>query len=378
MLTFRQSVTFVGKSDDNIPPSKPKPLPADFYSDTAASVQETVGAGGVDIDVDDIKGVVADDECDTNTSKIDNAQVTQFENESSERDEIRKAEKLSDSISNIDEAKVIPKDECITDSIIQSEQMNYSSDSSRIDKAQVYMEDLESQIEPTTIHMGMKSSSEQSVPTDSSKLDEVNVVSPKEDDALPSQSANENKLNSQQSRIDDAQVEKNENGGDTIKSSPSMNELESCTLQMSRIDDAEIQAKDGEVDVIDQKDTLALEQNNFSVDFSKLDSAGPTQINENEVKNEDISVDITQEVCETSSRIDHAIVEPNNDKVSGSPDQVIDNSSDSRLDNIKVPSLNGIYNADITITSPSPLHDTSTTMPEKFVIRSTYNFLSIR
>ena len=86
-------------------------MPADFYTDTAALVQEIVGGGGVDIDVDDIKEVVADDECDTNTSRIDNAHVISVETESSERDEIRIAENLSDSTSNIDEAKVMPKEE---------------------------------------------------------------------------------------------------------------------------------------------------------------------------------------------------------------------------------------------------------------------------
>ena len=342
-------------------------MPADFYTDTAASVQETVGAGGVDIDVDDIKGVVADDECDTNTSRIDDAQVIPVENESSERDEIRIAENLSDSTSNIDRAKLMLKEQNTTESTIRLDDMNNASDSSRIDNAQVDMEDLESQIEPTTTEMDNESCSEQLVADDSSKIDEVNVVSLKGDDVLPSQSRNENELDTQLSRIDDAIVEDNEKG-DTIKRSSSTNELKSSTLEMSRIDDAEIQPKDVEADVIEQKDMLASEQHDFSVDSSRLDSALPTEREEVEEKNEDIAIDITQEVCETSSRIDNAIVESKNDKESGSPDQGIGNSSDSRLDNIKVPSINGIYNADITITSPSPSNNTSATTPEKFVI----------
>ena len=342
-------------------------MPADFYTDTAALVQETVGGGGVDIDVDDIKEVVADDECDTNTSRIDNAHVISVETESSERDEIRIAENLSDSTSNIDEAKVMPKEEYITESTIRFVDINNASDSSRIDKAQVDMEDLESQIEPTSSQMENESCSEQLVADDSSKFDEVTVVSQKEEDVLPFQSRNANELDTQVSRIDDAMVEDNEKG-DTIKRSPSTNELKSSTLEMSKIDDADIQPKDVEVDIIEQEDTLASEKNTFSVDSSRLDSAMPTEREEVEVKNEIISIDIRKEVCETSSRIDNVIVESNNDKEPESSDREIGDLSDSRLDNIKVPSLNGIYNADITITSPSPSNDASVATPEKFVI----------
>ena len=261
----------------------------------------------------------------------------------------------------------MPKEEYITESTIRFVDINNASDSSRIDKAQVDMEDLESQIEPTSSQMENESCSEQLVADDSSKFDEVTVVSQKEEDVLPFQSRNANELDTQVSRIDDAMVEDNEKG-DTIKRSPSTNELKSSTLEMSKIDDADIQPKDVEVDIIEQEDTLASEKNTFSVDSSRLDSAMPTEREEVEVKNEIISIDIRKEVCETSSRIDNVIVESNNDKEPESSDREIGDLSDSRLDNIKVPSLNGIYNADITITSPSPSNDASVATPEKFVI----------
>ena len=75
-----------------------------------------------------------------------------------------------------------------------------------------------------------------------------------------------------------------------------------------------------------------------------------------DIKRDDVSIDVTREESVTSaSRIDNANVESDQKPNSESETHEIDNSSDSRIDHIELPS----NEAAITITSPSPSNDTS-------------------
>ena len=75
--------------------------------------------GGVDIDVNDITGVVVDDDCDTNASNIDNAQIDREVKEPSEKKVACKNKISFESTSNIDEASVVSKDENSTNTVIK-------------------------------------------------------------------------------------------------------------------------------------------------------------------------------------------------------------------------------------------------------------------
>ena len=284
-----------------MPPSKPKPLPADFYSDTATSVQDSVGAGIVEVDVDDIKKVVADDECDTNTSRIDDAQAIPIEAKSSTKeDDCINKEVSSKSTSNIDEAAVVVKEEHTKDVTIQSKEINDDTNFSKLDNAKINLEDLESQIEPITMHVDNISTAEQLLATDSSKLDEVDLAPVEEASNRVRRDVEKNEFDPQLSSIDNARLEDNEKG-DSITSIPS--------------------------------------------------------------------------IQESTSRIDHAIVESTKMQESELPTEETVTSSNSRLDNIKVVT----NDAAITITSPSPSNGTITATPDKFVTTSIYNcFFIIR
>ena len=97
--------------------------------------------GGVDIDVNDITGVVVDDDCDINASNIDNAQIDSEDKEPSEKKEACKKKISFESTSNIDETSVVSKDENNTDVFIQDKELNSVTDTSKIDE-NVYERDI--------------------------------------------------------------------------------------------------------------------------------------------------------------------------------------------------------------------------------------------
>ena len=323
-------------------------MPSDFYTDTAASVQESVGGGAIDIDVHDITAVVVDDECDINTSRIDKAQIDLDEQEHLEQNSNQSSKTPHESTSNIDEAVIVPKEAHVTDAKIP-ETNPPSIDNSRIDEAQLDLAEIESQIEPITAQNGSISPV-----VDSSKLDDVQIVSTKEKVTL-SENAKEINCSPQLSGIDNAQVPDKEKG-DVIIIDQSNNESRSSTLNVSRIDDADIQPKDVEVNIDALKDKPNLEQSNLIEDSSRLDLVVATSADQRDIKRDDVSIDVTREESVTSaSRIDNANVESDQKPNSESETHEIDNSSDSRIDHIELPS----NEAAITITSPSPSNDTS-------------------
>ena len=148
MFILRQSVKYFGRLDDEYCSSRPKPLPADFYSEQAVSVQDSVGAGA-DIDVNIISKIQVDDECETDSSRIDNAKV-QFNDTSAFRDDIEdsKCQQATQS-SRIDEVQIRSDEDTNTNE--QADKARLQVDSSQIDEATSTLKELEAQIEPSAI-----------------------------------------------------------------------------------------------------------------------------------------------------------------------------------------------------------------------------------
>ena len=114
----------------------------------------------------------------------------------------------------------------------------------------------------------------------------------------------------------------------------------------------------------EQKISIFLEKRNFIEDSSRLDLALAPSADQEDIKKNDVALDVTQEESETSaSRIDNAIIESDQKHKSESENQHTPNSSCSRIDNIELPS----NEAAITITSPSPSKDISRMSPEMCV-----------
>ena len=148
MFILRQSVKYFGRLDDEYCSSRPKPLPADFYSEQAVTVQDSVGAGA-DIDVNNISKVQAEDECETDSSRIDNAKV-QFNETSALTDSIddSKGQQAIQS-SRIDEVQIKSDGDTNTDE--QADKAKLQVDFSHIDEAKTTLQELEAQIEPSAI-----------------------------------------------------------------------------------------------------------------------------------------------------------------------------------------------------------------------------------
>ena len=350
-------------------------MPADFYTDTAASVQESVG-GGVDIDVNDITGVVVDDDCDTNASNIDNAQIDREDKKPSEKKEACKKKISFESTSNIDEASVVSKDENNTNLVIQDKEQNNVNDTSKIDEAQVNLDELESQIEPIKTNPDNSSSSELHEVTGNSKLDEVKVESIQEE-SLSSPIEIVNELDSQLSGIDNVTLTEAEKGDDIIFIQSMVShhiiladETMACSLETSRIDDADIQLKDVEANVNETQYIFDKEKCYFTDDSSRLDLALASPRDQEDSNNDDISIEATKEESETSSsRIDNAASDSKLKEKSDPLNIETENLSDSRIDDIKL----STNEAEINVISPSPLNENSSITPAKCVKHLSYN-----
>ena len=137
---------YFGRLDDEYCSSRPKPLPADFYSEQAVTVQDSVGAGA-NIDVNNISKVQVDDECETDSSRIDNAKV-QFNETNALTDSIddSKGQQAIQS-SRIDEVQIKSDGDTNTDE--QADKAKLQVDFSHIDEAKTTLQELEAQIEPS-------------------------------------------------------------------------------------------------------------------------------------------------------------------------------------------------------------------------------------
>ena len=139
---------YFGRLDDEYCSSRPKPLPADFYSEQAVTVQDSVGAGA-DIDLNNISKVQVDDECERDASRIDNAKV-KFNETSALRDDIEdpKGQQAIQS-SRIDEVQIKSDEDTNTDE--QADKAKLQVDFSHIDEAKTTLQELEAQIEPSAV-----------------------------------------------------------------------------------------------------------------------------------------------------------------------------------------------------------------------------------
>ena len=139
---------YFGRLDDEYCSSRPKPLPADFYLEKAVTVQDSVGAG-VDIDVNNISKVQVDDECETDSSRIDNAKV-KFDETSALSDDIEDSKGQQDiQSSKIDEVQIKSDEDTNTDERADTAKLPVAS--SHIDEAKTTLHELEAQIEPSAV-----------------------------------------------------------------------------------------------------------------------------------------------------------------------------------------------------------------------------------
>ena len=332
-------------------------MPADFYIEQAVLVEESVG-GRVQIDVDDIPKVATDDECDIDASRIDNAQPTPEKDKSTLHNDKEEKEDEAKVVSRIDEAKVTLDAKTATGTSETS--MESQSDGSRIDQAQVNLDELESQIQPASSSDDVITPVLSNVDVNESQIDVVKVSTTKEEELSLSKISTNDESYPNSSGIDQARVVENEKGSAKVEESLGVSQSEQY---FSRIDDANIEEKDILTKNKTNAETTALQSPSVLDDSCRLDMASAMttpQENENQDTSAEVKFDVSQS---SSSRIDS--VTPRNllhDEVVPASEEFVD-PFDSRIDNIKLPS----NEAAITITSPSPSNDTYTLTPEKFV-----------
>ena len=382
-------MVYVGRVDDEILPSKPKPLPADFYRqfEQAICVQESVGAGA-EIDVHDISTVVANDECDIEASRIDDAQINLERDEPSTKSHDHIEEEIIDAaVSRIDEAQVKVDDKStVSDSqnisamptdasrideaqVAVGEKSSVGdlpepsampSDASRIDEAQIKLAELESQIEVVEPSTDVVTPVMSTVDLNESRIDTAQVPV-KEDESSSSIALITDKSNVHVSRIDDALVMEKEKESLDLAEEPTASHSD---VEVSRIDDANIQQRDTvlketitettanelqspiNVDEVNRLDTVSVINTFLGNGKQDLSSEGQINLDENE---------------SSQSRIDNATPGHTLKDEMTAQTQDGEDVSESRIDIVKLPPTE----AAITITSPSPSKDAL--ISDKFV-----------
>ena len=342
--------------DDEPSLTKPKPLPTDFYLDQAVTVQDSVGAG-IEIDVNDINSVTLDDECEMHSSRIDQAVIVAPKEDTPLASSCKDNKGVDNGISNIDKSKVdIDMMSSLTDSEIP---LDIPSDASRIDKAMIDLEELESQIEPITSSNDIPTQIASTELLSESRIDTAKAL-PADDKSGSSETVLNDSCQPNLSNIDNAEVIKIENS--TERENVQENKMH-VDQGVSRIDDINIQSNDAAI-----KDNTESTSTPIIVDdSSRLDNISVMTTSQEGDKNQHSSdINVTDNEV-GKSHIDSATPEnPSNDEKTQPQDIKQKEGLESSIDNIKVPSIE----AEITVTSPSPPKNTAILATDKFVYQS--------